>query len=49
MRLEEKLAIIGWAMYCQGYTKEKIDNMEGFEILIMRSEYEKWLEKNDKN
>ena len=46
MTLVEKLAVIGWAMYYQEYTKEKLDNMEGFEVLMMRDDFERWIKEN---
>lgn len=43
---ERTLAIIGWAMYYKNYTEEQINNLKGIEILMLKDEYNRWLEED---
>lgn len=43
MNLTEKMAVIGYAMYYKGYSKEKIDKLNGKQILELRNKFEEWI------
>lgn len=36
------LAIIGWAMYYKGYTKQQLDGMSGMETILLYDEYSRF-------
>lgn len=35
-------AFVGYAMYERGYTKEALDNLNDFEVIMLKDEFEKW-------
>lgn len=49
MLSEKSLAIIGWAMYYKGYTKEQLENLDGFHVILLMDEYEEEREKEIEN
>lgn len=44
----EACAVVGYAMYEKGMTKAELDSLDGINILLLRDEFEKWLEEKDK-
>lgn len=41
--VEKSLARVGYAMYYKGYSKEELDNMKDFEIVMLDNEFSNWL------
>lgn len=35
-------AFVGYAMYERGYTKEALDNLNDFEVIMLKDEFEEW-------
>lgn len=35
-------AFVGYAMYERGYTKEALGNLNDFEVIMLKDEFEKW-------
>lgn len=46
---EHALAIVGWAMYFKNYSKEELDKMNGFEVILLQDEYKEWQRKTKKD
>lgn len=44
----EAYTIVGYAMYEKGMTKAELDSLDGINILLLRDEFEEWLEKKEK-
>lgn len=38
----DNLMFIGWAMYYKGYTKEKLDNIPSFELIMLMDDFHRW-------
>ena len=36
------LAKIGYAMYIKGYSKEELDGLSMFEVLMLSNDFDKW-------
>lgn len=41
--VEMSLMTLGYAMYYEGYSKEKLDNMKDFEIVMLAHDFEQWV------
>lgn len=44
--LENSLSFIGWAMYYKNYTKEKLDNIKSFELIMLLDDFKRWVQQN---
>lgn len=42
-------AFVGYAMYERGYTKERLDNIDNFDFLMLKNEFEMWATEHLKN
>ena len=42
----ETLAKVGYAMYIRGYSKENLDALSGFEVLMLSDDFDKWRKSN---
>lgn len=47
-KIEKTLALIGWAMYYEGYTKEQLDSLETIRTMMLIDDYERWLQREKK-
>lgn len=44
----EAYAVVGYAMYEKGMTKAELSPLNGMDILLLKDEFEEWLEKKEK-
>lgn len=44
----EAYAVVGYAMYEKNMTKADLDALSGMDVLLLKDDFEKWLEKKEK-
>lgn len=44
----EAYTVVGYAMYEKNMTKAELSSLNGMDILLLKDEFEEWLEKKEK-